>query len=99
MGAFWYKGLWSTPPGGEETKINNSTGAEDVAQRNKKYSSAPQMSIDPGKQYTATVTTSLGAFKIDLLAQDAPVTVNNFVFLAREGFYNNIIFHRIIKTL
>lgn len=97
LGAFWYKGLWSNQPGGEESKIISNTGIDNSAQQNKKYSSPPPMSIDPDKQYTATVATNLGAFKINLLAKDAPATVNNFIFLAREGFYNNITFHRIIK--
>jgi cyclophilin family peptidyl-prolyl cis-trans isomerase len=58
----------------------------------------PTMQIDTSKTYYATVTTNLGVFKIQLFANETPVTVNNFVFLANQGFYNNIIFHRIIKT-
>jgi cyclophilin family peptidyl-prolyl cis-trans isomerase len=58
----------------------------------------PAMQIDPTKKYTATVETSLGSFKIELLAKESPKTVNNFVFLAGEGFYNGVIFHRIIKA-
>ncbi|UUZ79288.1 peptidylprolyl isomerase [Paenibacillus sp. P26] len=56
------------------------------------------MKIDANKTYQATVTTSKGTFTIDLFAKDAPKTVNNFVFLSKEGFYNNITFHRIMKT-
>ncbi len=56
------------------------------------------MQIDTSKKYTATVNTSLGTFKIQLFASESPLTVNNFVFLSRQGFYNNIIFHRIIKS-
>ena len=55
------------------------------------------MSIDPAKQYTATIKTTDGDMAADLFAQDAPNTVNNFVFLARQGFYTNVKFHRIIK--
>jgi cyclophilin family peptidyl-prolyl cis-trans isomerase len=55
------------------------------------------MSIDKSKQYNAVVTTSLGTFTIKLLSNDAPVTVNNFVFLAKQGFFNGTTFHRIIK--
>ncbi len=94
--AMWYKGLWSDHPASNDTQ-NTITQIESVAQRNNKYSSPPQMTIDSGKQYTAVVTTNLGAFKIKLLNKDAPSTVNNFIFLAREGFYNDVIFHRIIK--
>jgi cyclophilin family peptidyl-prolyl cis-trans isomerase len=63
----------------------------------KQYSSPPAMQIDQAKHYTATIDTSMGTMKADLFASDAPITVNNFVFLAREGFYNGAPFHRIIK--
>jgi cyclophilin family peptidyl-prolyl cis-trans isomerase len=63
----------------------------------KQYSAAPAMQIDPNKQYIATIKTSLGDIKVELFAKDAPKTVNNFVFLAREKFYDGIIFHRIIN--
>ncbi|MZP30883.1 peptidylprolyl isomerase [Heliobacterium undosum] len=68
-----------------------------TAERNNKYQAPPSMQIDPKKQYTATVQTNRGAFKIELLAAEAPKTVNNFVFLAREGYFDGIRFHRIIK--
>jgi len=61
------------------------------------WSSPPAMEIDKAKKYTATLDTSLGSFKIQLFASESPLTVNNFVFLSRQGFYNNVIFHRIIK--
>ena len=63
----------------------------------KKYSSAPAMAIDPAKQYTAVIETTAGTLTADLFASDAPRTVNNFVFLAREGFYDGVIFHRVIQ--
>ncbi|HBY63304.1 MAG TPA: peptidylprolyl isomerase, partial [Solibacterales bacterium] len=62
----------------------------------KQYSAAPAMAIDPNKSYTATFETSRGAIVCDLFPKDAPITVNNFVFLAREGFYNGTVFHRVI---
>ncbi|ABZ84333.1 peptidyl-prolyl cis-trans isomerase, cyclophilin-type [Heliomicrobium modesticaldum Ice1] len=68
-----------------------------TAERNNKYQAPPAMQIDPKKQYTATIQTNRGTFEIALLAADAPKTVNNFVFLAREGYYDGIRFHRIIK--
>lgn len=64
----------------------------------KQWSSPPKMSIDPNKTYLAHIDTNKGAFTIELLAKDAPTTVNNFVFLAKEHFYDNVIFHRIMKT-
>jgi peptidyl-prolyl cis-trans isomerase B (cyclophilin B) len=60
------------------------------------YSEPPAMKIDAAKQYTATIKTEKGDLKLELFAADVPVTVNNFVFLAREGFYDNITFHRVI---
>ena len=63
----------------------------------KQYSAPPEMSIDPNKQYTATIDTSRGSIVCDLFAKDAPNTVNNFVFLARDKFYDNTKFHRVIK--
>ena len=63
----------------------------------KQYSAPPAMVIDPKKHYTATVKTEKGDFVIELFADKAPKTVNNFVFLSREGFYNGVTFHRVIK--
>jgi len=62
----------------------------------KTYSSPPAMTIDTKKSYTATIETDKGDIVIDLFAKDAPKTVNNFVFLAREGFYDGVTFHRVI---
>jgi peptidyl-prolyl cis-trans isomerase B (cyclophilin B) len=62
----------------------------------KSYSAPPKMSIDTGKNYTATFDTSRGQIVCDLFAKDAPNTVNNFVFLAREKFYDGTKFHRVI---
>jgi len=62
----------------------------------KTYTTPPPMDIDVNKQYTATIETKKGDMVIELFATDAPKTVNNFVFLAREGFYNGTTFHRVI---
>jgi len=59
----------------------------------KHYSAPPPMTIDPAKSYTATIRTDKGSFQVELFAKDVPNTVNNFVFLAREGFYNDVPFH------
>ena len=61
------------------------------------YDSPPALSIDPAKSYTATIETSAGSMVADLFPDDAPNTVNNFVFLARDGFYDDVIFHRVIS--
>lgn len=63
----------------------------------KKYSTPPEMVIDPKKKYSATFKTEKGDFTIELFADKAPKTVNNFVFLAREKFYDDVTFHRVIK--
>jgi cyclophilin family peptidyl-prolyl cis-trans isomerase len=65
-----------------------------VARR--RYAAPPPLTIDPNKRYTARIKTNQGDIVVALNAQDAPVTVNNFVFLAREGFYDGVIFHRVI---
>ena len=62
----------------------------------KLYSAPPPMIIDTNKNYTAIIETVKGNITLELFAKDVPVTVNNFVFLAREGFYNNCTFHRVI---
>jgi cyclophilin family peptidyl-prolyl cis-trans isomerase len=63
----------------------------------KSYAKPPEMTIDPQRSYRATIETSAGTMTADLFTSDAPKTVNNFVFLAREGFYEGVIFHRVIK--
>jgi cyclophilin family peptidyl-prolyl cis-trans isomerase len=63
----------------------------------KKYSAPPEMAIDPQRRYTAKIDTSAGTMTADLFPTEVPNTVNNFVFLAREGFYNGVIFHRVIS--
>ena len=63
----------------------------------KQWSTPPEMTIDTTKRYHATLHTTKGDVKIELLASESPKTVNNFVFLAREGFYDGVKFHRVIK--
>ena len=62
----------------------------------KQYPHPPALQIDPKKKYMAILHTVKGDIKVELLAAQAPITVNNFVFLAREGYYNNTTFHRVI---
>jgi cyclophilin family peptidyl-prolyl cis-trans isomerase len=62
----------------------------------KQWSTPPEMQIDPAKSYKARMETDKGTMVIELFADKTPITVNNFVFLAREGYYDNVIFHRVI---
>jgi peptidyl-prolyl cis-trans isomerase B (cyclophilin B) len=64
----------------------------------RQYDSPPEMKIDPGMNYTATIVTNRGEIVLDLFAKDAPKTVNNFVFLSNEGFYDGVSFHRVIPN-
>jgi cyclophilin family peptidyl-prolyl cis-trans isomerase len=64
----------------------------------KQYPTPPAIQIDPNKRYTATLTTEKGDIVINLFAKEAPITVNNFVFLARDGYYNDVTFHRVIPN-
>ncbi len=64
----------------------------------KQWNKPPEMVVDPKKKYTATLSTDKGDIIIELFADKTPRTVNNFVFLAREGFYDGIIFHRVITN-
>ncbi len=63
----------------------------------KQYDAAPEMQISASGDYTATIQTKYGDIKVQLFAEDAPNTVNNFVFLARSGFYDGLTFHRVVK--
>ena len=73
--------------------VTSCTGS---APERKTYSEAPPMKIDTSKQYAATIETEKGDLVLELFASDVPVTVNNFVFLAHEGFYDGTTFHRVI---
>jgi peptidyl-prolyl cis-trans isomerase B (cyclophilin B) len=64
----------------------------------KTWSSAPQRFIDPAKSYTALIKTSKGDITVSLAAKDAPITVNSFIFLSCNGFYDGLTFHRVVKS-
>jgi hypothetical protein len=74
----------------------SSSASPSPTPKRKTYSSPPKMIIDPNKSYTATIETKYGNMVLELFAKDCPVTVNNFVFLARDGFYDGLTFHRVI---
>lgn len=65
-------------------------------QRSEMYKAAPAMTIDVNKSYIATIKTAKGNIVAELYPKDAPLHVNNFVFLARDGFYDNLTFHRVV---
>ncbi|MFC2029471.1 peptidylprolyl isomerase [Chloroflexota bacterium] len=71
-------------------------GDRNPAERNDMYSSPPPMTLDLGKEYEATIKTEKGDIVVDLFADQVPNTVSNFVFLAREGYYDNTTFHRVL---
>jgi peptidyl-prolyl cis-trans isomerase B (cyclophilin B) len=72
-------------------------GKEESPMSKKRWSSPPEMQIDPEQIYVATMETDRGTIVLELYPQHAPKTVNNFVFLAREGFYDGLTFHRVIS--
>jgi cyclophilin family peptidyl-prolyl cis-trans isomerase len=69
-----------------------------VLAADKSWDKPPEMKIDPNKTYRATIDTTKGKIVVELFAKDAPKTVNNFVFLANEKFYDGTIFHRVIPN-
>ncbi len=88
MGVYFWKKPVVTP---------TPKAPEQISMTPKQYSALPPMTIDPKKSYVATITTDKGVMTVKLNARETPVTVNNFVFLSREGFYDNTVFHRVMK--
>ncbi len=76
--------------------LSASCTSQAPAAKPKIYSAPPPMVIDTTKEYTATIETEKGNLVLELFANDVPNTVNNFVFLSREGFYDSTTFHRVI---
>ena len=79
-----------------ETTIQDNKG-ESTMSDEKVYSSMPEMIIDQNKSYTAVIQTSMGDLTVEFFSDTAPVTVNNFISLSNDGYYDNIIFHRVIS--
>ena len=77
--------------------MSNFPPLDGSAPKKQKFDAAPEMGIDPSKRYTATMETSMGTLVIALYPIAAPITVNNFVFLAAQHYYDGVIFHRIIN--
>ena len=76
--------------------VNENEGVNEMSE-NKVYSEMPGMNIDVSKKYTALIKTNMGEMSIELFTEDAPLTVNNFINLSRDGYYDNVIFHRVIS--
>ena len=79
-----------------ETTVQDNKG-ESTMSDEKVYSSMPEMIIDQNKSYTAVIQTSMGDLTVEFFSDTAPVTVNNFVSLSNDGYYDIIIFHRVIS--
>lgn len=89
--------LLSKNQGTENTKTTMNKITPTTNKKTEKSIDSPRMIINKDKSYQALVNTSEGEILIDLDNQETPITVNNFVYLSRKGFYNNTIFHRVIK--
>ena len=81
----------------ESVQLNTNEQEGDVLSNNKVYDSMPEMNIDISKEYSAVIKTSMGDMSIEFFTEDAPLTVNNFINLSRDGYYDNVIFHRVIS--
>ena len=80
-----------------DLEIDNIPMEEEIMAYDKTYKNPPEFSIDVNKTYTAEINTTSGLMTVELFTDIAPNTVNNFVALSEDGYYNNIIFHRVIK--
>ena len=81
----------------ESVQLNTNEQEGDVLNNNKVYDSMPEMNIDISNEYSAVIKTSMGDMSIEFFTEDAPLTVNNFINLSRDGYYDNVIFHRVIS--
>ena len=81
----------------ESVELNTIEQEGDVLSNNKVYDSMPEMNIDISRKYTAVIKTSMGDMSVDFFTEEAPMTVNNFINLSRDGYYDNVIFHRVIS--
>ena len=83
----------------EETKAQidktTTTIGEDMS--DKIYDKQPEMNINTNSSYTAVIKTNLGDMTVEFFTDDSPITVNNFISLSKDGYYDNVIFHRVIS--
>lgn len=96
-------GQQKNPQNSEQPPTNQEINQPDINQPgentmlNKTQMDQPEMIINPSQKYTAIMNTNYGPITLELFAQDTPITVNNFVYLSQAGFYDELIFHRIIS--
>lgn len=93
----WWLGNEGDYLGGSGFLEDGSGGGVEGPNTGKQYDEAPEMQLQDGADYQATIKTNYGDFTIDLYEDSAPVTVNNFVFLSNEGFYDGLTFHRVVE--
>ena len=86
-----------TDTSNESVELNTNNEEGEVLSNNKVYESIPEMNIDITKNYTAVIKTSMGDMSVEFFTEDAPMTVNNFINLSRDGYYDDVIFHRVIS--
>ncbi len=77
--------------------VENKNEGEETMDNEKVYSSMPEMTIDTSKKHTAVISTTKGDMTVEFFTDTAPMTVNNFISLSNDGYYDNIIFHRVIS--
>ena len=88
---------WFTNPFSSNDEVQLVNIEEGVEMEDKIYNSVPEMNIDITKNYTAVIKTSMGDMSIKFFTEDSPMTVNNFINLSRDGYYDDVIFHRVIS--
>jgi len=77
--------------------VEDKNEGEETMDNEKVYSSMPEMTIDTSKKHTAVISTTKGDMTVEFFTDTAPKTVNNFISLSNDGYYDNIIFHRVIS--
>ncbi len=87
----------SSEPSKDNSSVNQAVSPSDATPSASGSAKPPPITIDKNKKYSALIHTSLGDITIELNASNTPITANNFIFLSRKNFYNNTIFHRVIK--
>ncbi len=95
VAAFYYQANASRDAA--QTTTDGCTHSQPAKGNAETPAAPPPMTIDPAKTYMAVIDTSCGSIEIELAAATSPNTVNSFVFLARQGFYNGLEFHRIVR--
>ena len=80
-----------------EVQIDTTTTTIGEKMSDKIYDKQPEMNINTNSSYTAVIKTNLGDMTLEFFTDDAPITVNNFISLSKDGYYDNVIFHRVIS--